>query len=144
MGFRTIDLDTKEGRDKYKKLKETKSVRETFKEEKGIENFAPRPEEEPKQDTSFLQQYEGKWEAGELPPKQEESIEPKVTVQGVVTGVDQLRVRTKPEGEIMYLISSKSVVTILDEYEGWYKVETAPGRVGWVMKSYIQRYSEGG
>ena len=30
MGFRTIDLDTKEGLNKYKKLKETKSVRDTF------------------------------------------------------------------------------------------------------------------
>lgn len=149
MGFRTIDLDTKEGMEKYKKLKETKSIQETFGKE-GIEKFAPRPEEEPKQDTSFMQQYEGKWEAGELPPKQEEevtleaNIKAPAVLQGVVTGVDQLRVRTKPEGEIMYLISSKSVVTILDEYEGWYKVETAPGRVGWVMKSFIKVYSEGG
>ena len=43
MGFRTIDLDTKEGMEKYKKLKETKSVKETFGDE-GIEKFAPRPE----------------------------------------------------------------------------------------------------
>ena len=43
MGFRTIDLDTKEGQDKYKKLKETKSIKETFGND-GIEKFAPRPE----------------------------------------------------------------------------------------------------
>lgn len=143
MGFRTIDLDTKEGMEKYKKLKETKSVRETFG-DKGIEKFAPRPEEEPKQDTSFTQQYEGKWETGELPPKQETNTKAPIVKQGVVTGVSQLRVRTKPEGDIQYLISEKSVVKILDEMEGWYKVETAPGRTGWVMKSYIKVYTEGG
>ena len=143
MGFRTIDLDTKEGMDKYKKLKETKSVRETFG-DKGIEKFAPRPEEEPKRDTSFTQQYEGKWETDELPPKQETNTQATVVKQGVVTGVSQLRVRTKPEGDIQYLISEKSVVKILDEMEGWYKVETAPGRTGWVMKSYIKVYTEGG
>lgn len=143
MGFRTIDLDTKEGMDKYKKLKETKSVRETFG-DKGIEKFAPRPEEEPKQDTSFTQQYEGKWETDELPPKQETNTQATVVKQGVVTGVSQLRVRIKPEGDIQYLISEKSVVKILDEMEGWYKVETAPGRTGWVMKSYIKVYTEGG
>lgn len=144
MGFKTIDLDSPGGYKKYKKMKETNSVQKAFEGEKIDENLAPRPEEEPKQDTSFMSQYEGKWVAGELPPKQEESNTPEVTVQGVVTGVSQLRVRTKPEGEIMYLISEKSVVKILDEMEGWYKVETAPGRVGWVMKAYIQRYSEGG
>lgn len=143
MGFRTIDLDTKEGMEKYKKLKETKSVKETFG-DKGIEKFAPRPEEEPKQDTSFTQQYEGKWETDELPPKQETNTQATIVKQGVVTGVSQLRVRIKPEGDIQYLISEKSVVKILDEMEGWYKVETAPGRTGWVMKSYIKVYTEGG
>jgi len=149
MGFRTIDLDTKEGMEKYKKLKETKSIQETFSKE-GIEKFAPRPEEEPKQDTSFMSQYEGKWEAGELPPKQEESVTLEVNIQaqavlqGVVTGVDQLRVRKKPEGEILYLISKDSIVKILEDHDGWLKVETAPGRQGFVMKSFIKVYSEGG
>lgn len=150
MGFRTIDLDTKEGMEKYKKLKETKSVRETFKEEKGIENFAPRPEVEPKQDTTFTSLYDGKWEAGELPPKQEEAVTLEVNtqapavLQGVVTGVDQLRVRNKPEGDILYLISKDSIVKILEDHDGWLKVETAPGRQGFVMKSFIKVYSEGG
>ena len=128
MGFRTIDLDTKEGRDKYKKLKETKSVRETFGND-GIENFAPRPEEE---------------------PKKEETITPgsntqaPAALQGVVTGVDQLRVRKQPEGEILYLISKDSIVKILEDHDGWFKVETAPGRQGFVMKSFIKIYTEGG
>lgn len=126
MGFRTIDLDTKEGQEKYKKLKETKSVRKTFKEEKGIENFVPRPEEKEE-----LIQEEIK---NDIPVK----------IHGVVEGVDQLRVREKPEGEILFLISSKSVVTILEDHDGWYKVETAPGRQGYVMKQFIKVYSEGG
>lgn len=134
MGFRTIDLDTKEGQEKYKKLKETKSVRETFKEEKGIENFAPRPEEEPKQER----------ESGELPPKQEANTQAPAALQGVVIGVDQLRVRKQPEGEILYLISKDSIVKILEDHDGWLKVETAPGRRGFVMKSFIKIYTEGG
>lgn len=122
MGFRTIDLDTKEGMEKYKKLKKTKSVQETFGNE-GIEKFAPRPEE----------------------PKQEE-VKPQTQVEmtGVVKGVSQLRVREKPEGEILYLISEKSVVKILEDHDGWYKVETAPGRVGFVMKQFIEVRTEGG
>ena len=123
MGFRTIDLDTKEGMEKYKKLKETKSIKETFGDE-GIEKFAPRPEVKDPEPTPVT----------DIP----------VVKQGVVTGVSQLRVRIKPEGDIQYLISEKSVVKILDEMEGWYKVETAPGRTGWVMKSYIKVYTEGG
>lgn len=132
MGFRTIDLDTKEGMEKYKKLKETRSIQETFGKE-GIENFAPRPEEPVKEE-----------------PKQEEAITLEVNIkapavlQGVVTGVDQLRVRNKPEGDILYLISKDSIVKILEDHDGWLKVETAPGRQGFVMKSFIKVYSEGG
>lgn len=123
MGFRTIDLDTKEGRDKYKKLKETKSIQDTFGNE-GIEKFAPRPEK----------------------PKQEETVEakPQIEMTGVVKGVSQLRVRNNPEGEILYLISEKSIVKILEDQDGWYKVETAPGRVGFVMKQFIEVRTEGG
>ena len=132
MGFRTIDLDTKEGRDKYKKLKETKSVRETFGNE-GIENFAPRLEEPVKEE-----------------PKKEEAIiletntQALAALQGVVTGVDQLRVRKQPEGDILYLISKDSIVKILEDHDGWLKVETAPGHQGFVMKSFIKIYTEGG
>lgn len=139
MGFRTIDLDTKEGMEKYKKLKETKSIQETFGNE-GIENFAPRPDplQEKEQKSTFVE------------PKQEEAITLEVNIkapavlQGVVTGVDQLRVRNKPEGDIMYLISKDSIVKILEDHDGWLKVETAPGRQGFVMKSFIKVYSEGG
>lgn len=127
MGFRTIDLDTKEGMEKYKKLKETKSIQETFGNE-GIEKFAPRPEEEPKQEEVKI----------------EAQINAPVEMMGIVRGVSQLRVREKPEGDVLFLISEKSVVKILEEYEGWYKVETAPGRVGFVMRQFIEVRTEGG
>lgn len=129
MGFRTIDLDTKDGRDKYKKLKETKSIQETFGSE-GIEKFAPRPEE-PKQE-----------EKEDIPVKEETSAP--VEKVGTVKGVSQLRVREKPEGTILFLISEKSIVKILEDLDGWYKVETAPGRVGFVMKQFIEVRTEGG
>lgn len=137
MGFKTIDLDSPGGYKKYKKMKETNSVQKAFEGEKIDENLAPRQEVK-EDDNEKIQNVQKK------EPEVKINIPKEITVQGVVTGVDQLRVRIKPEGDIMYLISSKSVVTILEEYEGWYKVETAPGRVGWVMKAYIQRYSEGG
>lgn len=129
MGFKTIDLDSPGGYKKYKKMKETNSVKAAFAEDEPVkEEKAPEKEPEVKED----------------PVEVEVNIPKEVSVQGVVTGVGQLRVRTRPEGDIMYLISERSVVTILDEMEGWYKVETAPGRVGWVMKSYIKVYTEGG
>ena len=138
MGFRTIDLDTKEGMEKYKKLKETKSIQETFGNE-GIENFAPRPDplQEKEQKSTFVE------------PKQEEikieaRINAPVEIVGTVKGVSQLRVREKPEGDILYLISEKSIVKILEDLDGWYKVETAPGRVGFVMKQFSEVRTEGG
>lgn len=139
MGFRTIDLDTKEGRDKYKKLKETKSVKETFGND-GIEKFAPRPEVK-EDDNEKIQNVQ---EVKEESAKVENNSQKEVTVQGVVKGVSQLRVRIKPEGDILYLISEKSIVKILEDQDGWYKVETAPGRVGFVMKQFIEVRTEGG
>lgn len=135
MGFKMIDLDSKDGYNRYNKMKETGSVQKAFEDKKDafIENFAPRPEEPVKEE-----------------PKKEEAVTLEVNIQapavlqGVVTGVDQLRVRNKPEGEILYLISKDSIVKILEDHDGWLKVETAPGRQGFVMKSFIKVYSEGG
>lgn len=135
MGFKTIDLDSKDGYKRYQKMKETGSVQKAFEDKKNafIETFAPRPEEPVKEEL----------------PKQEEitlevNIQAPAVLQGVVTGVDQLRVRNKPEGDILYLISKDSIVKILEDHDGWLKVETAPGRQGFVMKSFIKVYSEGG
>lgn len=132
MGFKTIDLDAPDGYKRYNRMKEKNSVKAAFEDEKLVETLAPRPEEK----------EEVKEEVKEPEPTPVTDIP--IVKHGVVTGVSQLRVRTKPEGDIQYLISEKSVVKILDEMEGWYKVETAPGRTGWVMKSYIKVYTEGG
>lgn len=136
MGFKTIDLDSPDGYKKYKRMKETNSVKAAFAEEE--------PEVKKDDNEKILDIPEKEPEVKAESAKVEVNIPKEISAQGVVTGVNQLRVRTRPEGDIMYLISERSVVTILDEMEGWYKVETAPGRIGWVMKQFIQRYSEGG
>lgn len=150
MGFKTIDLDAPGGYDRYNKMKKTNSVKKAFEDEieqKNEEALAPVVEEAKKQDTNFMSQYEGKWETGGLPPKAEQYNTPtqdNIVRTGVVSGVSQLRVRTKPEGDVMYLISENSIVKILEDHESWWKVETAPGRVGFVMKAYIKEQTEGG
>lgn len=125
MGWKTIDLDAPGGYEKYDKLMKTRSVKKTFDEEENP--FESLPEREQK--SSFVRIEETK---------------PVVKRHGVVTGVDQLRVRKQPEGEILYLISKDSTVKILADNDGWLKVETAPGREGFVMKQFIKVYSEGG
>ena len=127
MGFKTIDLDTEEGRKRYEKLQKTKSIKKTFEDEENpfIEKLAPRPEDhenseiEKEKDTSKIK-------------------------KGIVSRISNLRVRNAPEGDILYLITEKSIVTIIGEYESWWKVETAPGKIGYVMKQYIDVYTEGG
>lgn len=142
MGFKTIDLDAPGGYKRYNKMKEMNSVKAAFEDEKLVETLAPRPEVK-EDDNEKIQNVQEK-EPEVKDPEPTKVTDIPVVKQGVVTGVGQLRVRTKPEGDIMYLISEKSVVKILDEMEGWYKVETAPDRIGWVMKSYIKVYTEGG
>lgn len=136
MGFKTIDLDTPGGYERYNKMKETNSVKKAFEDEieqKNEEVLAPVIEEARKQ--------------AEKTPKvelKEDTTQDNIVRTGVVKGVSQLRVRTKPEGDILYLISEKSIVKILEDLDGWYKVETAPGRVGFVMKQFIEVRTEGG
>lgn len=138
MGFKTVDLDTKEGRDRYKRMKETKSVQKAFEDEKDsfIESLPPR-----EQKSSFVEPEPAATESI--------SVEEEIFRTGVVVEVDQLRVRTKPSGDVMYFISKGSVVTIMQivtdsDGENWCKVETAPNRMGWVMKKYIKIRTEGG
>lgn len=126
MGFKTIDLDAPGGYERYNKMKKTNSVKKAFEDEieqKNEEALAPVIEEV---------------------KKQQEQPTDNIVRTGVVTGVDQLRVRKQPEGDILYLISKDSIVKILEDHDGWLKVETAPGRQGFVMKSFIKVYSEGG
>lgn len=136
MGFKTIDLDSPGGYERYNKMKETNSVKKAFEDEieqKNEEALAPVIEEVRKK-------------AEETPKVEEKSItiQDNIVKTGVVKGVSQLRVRIKPEGDILYLISEKSIVKILEDLDGWYKVETAPGRVGFVMRQYIEVRTEGG
>lgn len=166
MGFKTIDLDTEEGRKRYDKLKRTKSVQKAFEDESFIENLAPR--EEAKTEADKIPNFEDlKANAGKDITQQTETIMPKppiadadddrpidlgtpfkkkprISRKGVVSGVQQLRVRKEPNGEVLYLISEKSIVDILQDDGDWFKVETAPGRQGYVMKEYIKEYTEGG
>lgn len=126
MGFKTIDLDAPGGYERYNKMKKTNSVKKAFEDEieqKNEEALAPVVEEVKKQ--------------------QERSTD-NIVRTGVVKGVSQLRVRTKPEGDILFLISENSIVKILEDHESWWFVETAPGRRGYVMKAYIKEQTEGG
>lgn len=130
MGFKTIDLDAPGGYERYNKMKRTNSVTKAFEDEieqKNEEALAPVIEEVKKQ-----------------VEEKSTTTQDNIVRTGVVKGVSQLRVRIKPEGDILYLISEKSIVKILEDLDGWYKVETAPGRVGFVMKQYIEVRTEGG
>ena len=136
MGFKTIDLDAPGGYERYNKMKKTNSVKKAFEDEieqKNEEALAPVVEEVRKQ-------------VEETPKVEEKSTTTKdnIVKLGTVKGVSQLRVRNKPEGDILYLISENSVVKILEDHDGWWFVETAPGRQGYVMKAYIQVRTEGG
>lgn len=143
MGFKMIDLDTEDGRKRYDKLKKTKSVKKAFEDEQFIEKLAPR--EETKTETimpkpPFIDDDDDIPIGIGIPVQQK----PKISKKGVVFGVQQLRVRKSPNGEVMYLISEKSIVDILQDDGEWLKVETAPGRIGYVMKEYVKEYTEGG
>ena len=136
MGFKTIDLDAPGGYERYNKMKKTNSVKKAFEDEikqKNEETLAPVVEEARKQ-------------TEETPKVEEKSTttQDNIVKTGVVKGVSQLRVRNKPEGDILYLISENSVVKILEDHDSWWFVETAPDRRGYVMKAYIQVRTEGG
>lgn len=136
MGFKTIDLDAPGGYERYNKMKRTNSVTKAFEDEieqKNEEVLAPVIEEVKKQVE----------ETPKVEPKKD-TTQDNIVRTGVVKGVSQLRVRIKPEGDILYLISEKSIVKILEDLDGWYKVETAPDRVGFVMKQFIEVRTEGG
>ena len=136
MGFKTIDLDAPGGYERYNKMKKTNSVKKAFEDEieqKNEEALAPAVEEVRKQAE----------ETPKVEPKKD-TTQDNIVKLGTVKGVSQLRVRNKPEGDILYLISENSVVKILEDHDGWWFVETAPGRQGYVMKAYIQVRTEGG
>lgn len=140
MGFKTIDLDAPGGYDRYNKMKRTNSVKKAFEDEEPItKESIEQKNEEALSQANMDQKFKEAIEAMKTVPKEDNIVR-----TGVVKGVSQLRVRTKPEGDILYLISEDSIVKILEDYESWWFVETAPGRQGYVMKQFIQVHTEGG
>lgn len=140
MGFKTIDLDAPGGYDRYNKMKKTNSVKKAFEDEEPITNESiEKKNEEALSQVDMNQKFQEAIEAMKTVPKEDNIVR-----TGVVKGVSQLRVRTKPEGDIKYLISEDSIVKILEDHDGWWFVETAPDRQGYVMKQYIQVHTEGG
>lgn len=140
MGFKTIDLDAPGGYDRYNKMKRTNSVKKAFKDEEPItKESIEQKNEEALSQANMDQKFKEAIEAMKTVPKEDNIVR-----TGVVKGVSQLRVRTKPEGDILYLISEDSIVKILEDHDGWWFVETAPERQGYVMKQYIQVHTEGG
>ncbi len=55
---------------------------------------------------------------------------------GTVT--TSLNLRSAPHGDKVTVLSSDEKVTILDEKEGWYKVERTNGTTGWASGKYIE------
>lgn len=140
MGFKTIDLDAPGGYDRYNKMKRTNSVKKAFEDEEPItKESIEQKNEEALSQANMDQKFQEAIEAMKTVPKEDNIVR-----TGVVKGVSQLRVRIKPEGDILYLISEDSIVKILEDHDGWWFVETAPGRQGYVMKQYIQVHTEGG
>lgn len=140
MGFKTIDLDAPGGYERYNKMKKTNSVKKAFEDEEPItKESIEKKNEEALSQATMDQKFQEAIEAMKTVPKEDNIVR-----TGVVKGVSQLRVRTKPEGDIKYLISEDSIVKILEDHDGWWFVETAPGRQGYVMKQYIQVHTEGG
>lgn len=140
MGFKTIDLDAPGGYEKYNKMKKTNSVKKAFEDEEPItKESIEKKNEEALSQANMDQKFQEAIEAMKTVPKEDNIVR-----TGVVKGVSQLRVRTKPEGDIQYLISEDSIVKILEDHDGWWFVETAPDRRGYVMKQYIQVHTEGG
>lgn len=143
MGFRTIDLDTKEGMEQYEKLSKTHSIRETF----GDDAVPKR-----KKKQSFVKPEERIEPVEEKVEETSKSVERREEIQkddkvvsvakGVVTGVSQLRVRKRPDGDVISVISHNTIVEILADEGKWLAVKFAPDKTGYVMSEYIRKYTE--
>ena len=143
MGFRTIDLDTKEGMEQYEKLSKTRSIRETF-----GEDAVPKR----KKKQSFVNEEKKEEPVEEKVEETSKSVERREEIQkddkvvsvakGVVTGVSQLRVRKRPDGDVISVISHNTIVEILADEGKWLAVKFAPDKTGYVMSEYIRKYTE--
>ena len=143
MGWKTIDLDTKEGMEQYEKLSKTHSMRETF-----GEDAVPKR----KKKQSFVNEEKKEDPVEEKVEETSKSVERREEIQkddkvvsvakGVVTGVSQLRVRKRPDGDIISVISHNTIVEILADEGKWLAVKFAPDKTGYVMSEYIRKYTE--
>ena len=143
MGWKTIDLDTKEGMEQYEKLSKTHSMRETF-----GEDAVPKR----KKKQSFVNEEKKEDPVEEKVEETSKSVERREEIQkddkvvsvakGVVTGVSQLRVRKRPDGDVISVISHNTIVEILADEGKWLAVKFAPDKTGYVMSEYIRKYTE--
>lgn len=143
MGWKTIDLDTKEGMEQYEKLSKTHSMRETF-----GEDAVPKR----KKKQSFVNEEKKEEPVEEKVKETSKSVERREEIQkdenvvsvakGVVTGVSQLRVRKCPDGDVISVISHSTIVEILADEGKWLAVKFAPDKTGYVMSEYIRKYTE--
>lgn len=143
MGWKTIDLDTKEGMEQYEKLSKTHSMRETF-----GEDAVPKR----KKKQSFVNEEKKEEQVEEKVENTSKSVERREEIQkddkvvsvakGVVTGVSQLRVRKCPDGDVISVISHNTIVEILADEGKWLAVKFAPDKTGYVMSEYIRKYTE--
>lgn len=143
MGWKTIDLDTKEGMEQYEKLSKTRSIRETF-----GEDAVPKR----KKKQSFVNEEKKEEPVEEKVENTSKSVERREEIRkddkvvsvakGVVTGVSQLRVRKRPDGDVISVISHNTIVEILADEGKWLAVKFAPDKTGYVMSEYIRKYTE--
>lgn len=143
MGWKTIDLDTKEGMEQYEKLSKTRSIKETF-----GEDAVPKR----KKKQSFVNEEKKEEPVEEKVENTSKSVERREEIQkddkvvsvvkGVVTGVSQLRVRKCPDGDVISVISHNTIVEILADEGKWLAVKFAPDKTGYVMSEYIRKYTE--
>jgi len=143
MGWKTIDLDTKEGMEQYEKLSKTRSIKETF-----GEDAVPKR----KKKQSFVNEEKKEEPVEEKVENTSKSVERREEIQkddkvvsvakGVVAGVSQLRVRKRPDGDVISVISHNTIVEILADEGKWLAVKFAPDKTGYVMSEYIRKYTE--
>lgn len=143
MGWKEIDLDTKEGMEQYEKLSKTHSIRETFGDDavpkrKKKQSFV-KPEERIEPVEEKVEETSKSVERREEIQKDDKVVS---VVKGVVTGVSQLRVRKCPDGDVISVISHNTIVEILADEGKWLAVKFAPDKTGYVMSEYIRKYTE--
>lgn len=126
MALKYVDLDNEKQANDYKdKKRHNRFLRDT----RNDSNNDPVPTNDIQED----KKEEAPAPVNETPKK-----------RGIVKGVDQLRVRDVPEGEIIDLLKKGTEFDILGRpNDCWYKIKTQEGTVGYVMVNFVLEYIEG-